>query len=83
MGKEILQGSVNHFGPRTTEVDSPVDIPVAGLVRTIVLPIYTTPGSAALNVAPSTRDTINLIPASKWILDTAGHYSRPDQFGVD
>jgi nitrilase len=23
---------------------------------------------------------LNLIPASKWILDTAGHYSRPDVF---
>lgn len=67
MSKEIIQGSVNHFGPRGTEVDSPVDVPVVGLVRTIVLPIYTTPGSADLNVAPAVLDTVNLIPASSLI----------------
>ena len=67
MTKEVLQGSTNHFGPRKTEVDSPVDIPVAGLVRTIALPIYTVAGSLLLNVAPSITDTINLIPASSFI----------------
>ena len=67
MTKEVIQGSANHFGPRFTEVDSPVDVPTVGLVRTIVLPIYTTAGSAALNVAPSVSDTINLIPASSLI----------------
>lgn len=71
MTKSVLQGSVNHFGPRTTEVDTPVDVPHIGLVRTIALPIYTVAGSLVLNVAPSTSDTINLIPASSYIKSCA------------
>ena len=67
MTKEVIQGSVNHFGPRGTEVDSPVDVPVVGLVRTIALPIYTVAGSLLLNVAPDTDDTVNVIPASSFI----------------
>lgn len=64
MSKVILQGSTNHFGPRKSEVDSPVDLPVAGLVRTIAMPIYTTAGSAALHESYNINDTINVIPAN-------------------
>lgn len=67
MSKIILQNSVNHFGPRTTEVDSPVDIPMGQLVRRIVMPIYTTAGSADMNVATDIADTINVIPANSLI----------------
>ena len=71
MSKIVLQGSVNHFGPRKSEVDSAVDVPVVGLVRTIALPIYTTAGSADCNVAPSITDTVNLIPANSFIKSCA------------
>lgn len=67
MTKIILQGSVNHFGVRKTEVDSPVDVPMGNLIRRIVMPIYTTAGSAACNVATDILDTINVIPAHSLI----------------
>jgi len=68
MSKEMLQGVPNHFGPRKSEVDSPIFVPASGLVETIVMPIYTTAGSAAMNVATDTDDTINVIPANSLIM---------------
>ena len=66
MTKFVVGGSLNISGPRTTEADNPADF--GELIRTIAQPLYTTAGSAALNVAPSTSDTINIIPANSLIL---------------
>ena len=70
MSKEALQGSINHFGPRKSEVDSAVDSD-ANLVRVIALPIYTTAGSLLLNTALDTSDTVNVIPANSFIKSAA------------
>lgn len=67
MNKEILGGSMNTFGPRSTEVDNPGDLPV-DLVRVAYTPIYTTAGSAALAPANfNANDSFNVIPAKSFI----------------
>ena len=71
MGKENLQGSMNYFGPRTSEVDNAAE--GADLVRTLVQPLYTTAGSLVLTPASdfSADDTINIIPAKSYIKSAA------------
>lgn len=65
MTKEIIQGSVNHFGPRTTEVDNAADSD--SLVRQLVQPLVTVAGTASLIVAADSNDTVNKIPANSVI----------------
>lgn len=68
MTKEVLQGSTNQFGPRTSEKDSAVYIPDT-LVKEVAQPIYTTAGSLVLVPIASydANDTQNLIPAYSFI----------------
>lgn len=70
MSKVNLQGSTNHFGPRTSEVDSSAEVG-ENIVRTLVMPLYTTAGSAALHAARDSNDTINVIPAYSLIRSAA------------
>jgi hypothetical protein len=65
--KVILQGSVNHFGPRTTETDNAADPSSDGLIRKLVQPLVTIAGTASLIVAADSNDTVNKIPANSLI----------------
>ena len=72
MSKENLQGSMNFFGPRTSEVDNAAE--GADLVRTLVQPIYTVAGAAELAPADfNAGDTVNVIPAYSYIKSCSIH----------
>lgn len=68
MGKEIISGSRNFFGPRTSEKDYAGGL-TEELVRTLVQPIVTTAGSAVITPPAdySANDTVNVIPANSLI----------------
>ena len=63
--KEVLQGSVNHFGPRQVETDNAADSD--SLVRQLVQPLVTVAGTASLIVAADSDDTVAKIPANSVI----------------
>lgn len=67
MTKSIVNGSLNVYGPRTTEQDTPVYVPTT-LKRILMLPLVTTAGAAALNTMPDSADTVNIIPAGSLIV---------------
>lgn len=67
MTKSIVNGSLNVYGPRTTEQDTPVYVP-SSLKRILMLPLVTTAGAAALNTMPDSADTVNIIPAGSLIV---------------
>ena len=67
MTKEIIQGSVNHFGPRKVETDTAADPASEGLIRTLVQPLVSVASVASLIVAADSDDTVNKIPANSLI----------------
>jgi hypothetical protein len=68
MTKVVISGSVNHFGPRTTETDSPFYVPDDSR-KAAYFPLVTTAGSASLYTAQSTSDeSLLVIPQYSFIL---------------
>jgi len=61
--KTVLQGSVNHFGPREVETDNPA-YANGDLVKRLVQPLVTIPGDVSLIVPADADDTVNMIPAN-------------------
>ena len=71
MTKVLLAGSINHFGPRTTEQDSPFLIPDEAR-KAAYFPLVTTAGSLLLYTAQSTSDeSLLVIPAYSYIVACA------------
>lgn len=66
MAKEILQGSMNHFGPRVAEEHNMMEFGLP--VRTLVVPLKAVASVARVDTAPLANDTVNLIPPYSLIL---------------
>jgi len=61
--KQVLENSVNHFGPRTPETDNAA-YAHPDLVKRVVQPLVTVAGTAGLIVQADPNDTVTVIPAN-------------------
>lgn len=67
MTKEVISGSVNHFGPRTTEKGMPAEAGLA--VKTLSVYIEGESGVGPASEHPMEGDTVNLIPPHSVVVD--------------